>query len=253
MSRDIFKYSPWVNGKAESRMKLITRGCAINNYYRELIGIQDIYNELDDISLKQKNYRDLLPAIMLCHNSKIQPGTKYTPNQLRMSNNITNLLDINLKIAGLRKLNKDEYIKDNIIDYQRFYKLLKEQQCQIIKYAQKNNFNYTLKKKYKNDEQSLENENIYKNDYVILKKNYKDKKHINYQYGWVVIEASRNHDKWKYKLKNIFNHKELTVNKGSIKKFHKPLLSNPIETLENETSRLIDLNHKDKREKILSS
>ena len=38
-SKQIFAYSQWVDGKAESRMKPINREEVTNNYYRELVGL----------------------------------------------------------------------------------------------------------------------------------------------------------------------------------------------------------------------
>ena len=96
-SKAIFAYSPWADGKSESRMKLLNRGVLINNYYRELVGMQDVYHELNEIQNSNKDYHTIIPTIMMCHNSKIQPGTGYTPNELQINNDILNVLDVALK------------------------------------------------------------------------------------------------------------------------------------------------------------
>ena len=252
-SKDIFAYSPWANGKAESRMKLLTRGCLINNYYRELLGVDDIYKKLEYLDNKQAPYHDILATIGLCHNSNPAEGTGYTPNQFRMTNNITNLLDINLRIAGIRNIKRDQYIINNIVDFDKFYELLVSQQKIILKHAKQNKMRKLLKKKYKKDEKSLKSQLIYKNDYVILKSAFKGKKLNNYRYGWVVIEViSSPNKKNQYKIRNIFSKEELIVNKGRICRFHAPLLVDPRKSLENETTRIIDLNNNDKVEAIIN-
>ena len=77
----------------------------INNYYRELCGLEGIYVNLENLDKEKTSYRDIIPSIMVCHNSKVQVGTKMKPNDLRMINNNTNLLDINLKLAGVKQIN----------------------------------------------------------------------------------------------------------------------------------------------------
>ena len=112
-------------------MKMINRGVLINNYYRELVGIQDIYQGLDDLEHQKKDYHSIIPTIMYCHNSTIQKGTGYSPNQLRINNEILSLLDVNLKIKTLKHINKENYVKNKVIDYSKFKRLMQSQQSTI--------------------------------------------------------------------------------------------------------------------------
>ena len=106
-----------------------------------------------------------------------------------------------------------------------------------------NNLKHAKNKQLKNDVKALKSELIYKNDYVILKEPYKNKKESNLKYGWVVMQVMGNYAKRKYMIRNIITGEELQVNKGRIKRFHKPLFKDPKITLESEQTRITDLDH----------
>ena len=55
------------------------------------------------------------------------------------------------------------------------------------------------------------------------------------------MKVMNNYNKRKYLIKNIFTNEQMTVNKGRIKRFHKPPLIDPVKTLQSETSRITDL------------
>ena len=137
-------------------------------------------------------------------------------------------------------------IKDNVVDFKEYKRLLKKQLKVVHKMAQKKKLKHILKKKYVNDVKDLDNTKIFKNDYVILKTNYKGKHEPNYQYGWVVIKVNQTKNQLKptYTIKNIFTDDELTVNKGRIMRFHKPII-NPMDMINDECTRLRDLSGED--------
>ena len=177
--------------------------------------------------MDKQNYRDLLPAIMSSQNGSIQRGTQCTPNELRIMSSCPTLLDLNLKLAGINQVKKDDYIKDNIIDFKIYKNLIKKHLKMVIYMAQKQKLSKSISKIHKNDVKDLENEKINKEDYVILKSSYTGKHALNHHYGWVVVKLiqSKNQLKPNYLIRNIFTDEELKVNKGRITKFHKPLIS----------------------------
>ena len=245
-SKNIFASLPWVDGKAEARMKSISRAVLIDQSHRVLLGIEDIFDALDNVR-SRGNYRDLLPAIMASQNGSVQRGTKLSPNELRIMSSCPTLLDLNLKLAGINRIKHDEYIKDNVINYKQYSRLVKKHLKMIRYMAQKKKLSASLSKIHKNDVQDLENERIYKDDYVILKTKYKGKHKLNYHYGWVVIKVYQTENQLKpnYLIKNIFTGEELKVNKGRITRFHKPLID-PVLTVQDEVTRMKNMdNHND--------
>ena len=114
----------------------------------------------------------------------------------------------------------------------------------IQAYAKRNNIKYANNKQLKNDVKALKSELIYKNDYVILREPYKNKKHNNMKYGWVVMKVQGNYAKRKCMIQNIITGEQLTVNKGRIKRFHQPLFKDPKVTLDSEAIRIGNLDRK---------
>ena len=185
-----------------------------------------MYETMNDIKGKN-NYRDLLPVIMASQNGSIQRGTKCTPNEVRLMSHCPTLLDLELKLAGINKIKQDDYIKENVVDFKEYKKLIKKHLKTVHYMAQKQKLSNTLSKIHKNDIQDLENEKINKNDYVILKSKYTGKHDVNYHYGWVVIKLLQTENQLKpnYLIRNIFTGEEKTVNKGRLSRFHKPLIN----------------------------
>lgn len=252
LKRYIMTFSPWKNGYAENRMKEINKAVLLENTRKELLKYNDIIKVLekeDTEHLSDKDLYKLCCGLTLKENNKINE-TGYSPYQLRGINNSPIILDMQLKLAAANTIKADLYLKDGIVDYKKFFNLMAKQNKILLKDATLNKLRYLKNKNMKNEEKALESEQIKLYDHVFIKSPFKRKKHNSFQAGWVVTKIDNDKNKQKFHITNVINMNKKIVDKAQIKRLLEPVFVSTLNAMNNEITRLIDAENKQKLKRL---
>eukprot|EP01083_Nonionella_stella_P240538 840798_1 len=245
----IFTYTPYANGVAEGKMRMINRAIMIESSRRELKGIEHIYQHIDQSKgLNNFDFMIICRTIEMTHNDSIQKGTGYTPNMIRAAFITPSLLNIRMSIAGITRLQPKDYIQNGNVDFKKLMETAMLINKNIVKQIKLNKINRNRDQEMQNHIKALNKikPSISIGDHVIYRGPPIVGKHGNDRIGYIVTDViapkeAKDHIKKKhYIIKNVRTGAKIPTNKGHIKRFARPRLLRAISS-NNPMTRMMDL------------
>ena len=211
-----------------------SKAIGINKYNDEIYGeLGYIYNKLKLIqtSKKYSNYKNYLPALEFANNILKKLHTNFAPNQLRIYQPIyTSFLEMNLRLKAMANIKPKDYMINNVIDYNKFHKIMKNSHKLLLNKATKRRIQFAKERQLIYND--IKTTPFIANEYIIYKPSntITNKLLPNEYYGWYIKKILVPGKK--YIIKNIFNNEEKNINHGHIKHFHGPLWGDPKKALQ---------------------
>ncbi len=236
----ILSYSPWGN-PAETQMKSVRKGIAINKWMHDQTGLGLVYDKLNRLE-KGKNYSDYKPvihAMAYAHNNSAHHHN-FAPNESRFPTGVYfTPLELNLRLAHASTIKPQQYTNKKVVDYKKWIKLIKRQAKYMLNLSKKQRKEFEIKTKLKYNLQ--QNIPILKNDYVFFKPlNKSDNKFISTElYGWYV-QSVQTPGKL-YTIKNIFSEIRPDINHGHLTHAFAPIWRNPLDMMQSSLLKIQDL------------
>eukprot|EP01083_Nonionella_stella_P107511 311431_1 len=249
--KKIFTYTPWANGVAENKMKMLNRAIMIECTRRGLKGVDHIYAHMkQSMALSNFDFMIICRTIEVTHNDTPTKGTGYSPNMVRAAFMTPSLLDIRMGIAGITQLEQKDYIESGMVDFKKLIDTAMKINKTIVTQIKLNKINQNREQEMKNHIKALQKikPSISIGDHVIYRGPPTVGKNGNDRIGYIVTDViSPKHPKDKnkkkhYMIKNVRTGAKFATNKGHLTRFARPRLLRALSS-NNPMTRMMDLKH----------